>query len=297
MIYFKGMADKQLASTESVGGVSGQELGWSLWWVDHREQIRKIGIALFVALDAILIGIGLWGFTDWLAFGGLNEEQAVRQMTSSAYGQFAALSLEEVQIGAPIVLPGTTGKIDILVPVENRNARYWTELHYRLVVGGTELPLRTAFVLPGQSRYLAELSASTEHGSSVELKVERRLWHRAITAGDLDQQAFAETRLNIQGENAVYKQADPQATSPSSSASFTLVNHTAFNFYDVGVLVLLYRGDAIVGVNRIQADQLQSGDRKPMEIFWYQALPQVTKVVVAPELNIYDPSVYRKPGV
>jgi len=280
----------------SIGGVSEKELRWSQWWVDHRDQVRKAGIGVFVAFDAILMCVGLWGFIDWLALGGVKEEQAIRQMTSSSYGRSEGISLEEVQVGAPIVLPAGTGKIDILVPVENHNQRFWAELQYRLVVGGTELPLRTAFVLPGQAKYLAELAASTENGSSVEVKVEKRIWHRATTVGDLDQQAFADTRLNIQGENAVFKPSDPLATSPSSSAAFTLANHTAFSYYDVGILVLLYRGDAIVGVNEVQVDQLTAGERKPMEIFWYQTLPQVTKVEVVPDINIYDPGVYRKPG-
>lgn len=290
------MPDKQLADYESVGGISGKTLRWSQWWLDHREQVGKIAIGLFVVFDAVLLGIGAWGFTDWLALGGINEEQAIRQMTSNGYGQFPALALEEVQVDAPIVLPASAGKIDILVPVENHNANFWAELQYRLVVGGTELPLRTAFVLPGQAKYLAELSASTDNGSSVDVKVEHRAWHRAVTLGGLDQQTFAATRLDIQGENAVFKPSDPQATSPSSSVAFTLANHTAFSYYDVGVMVLLYRSDAIVGVNEIKVDHLLSGERKPMEIFWYQPLPQVTRADVIPDINIYDPNVYKKPG-
>lgn len=290
------MADKQLGEYESVGGVSGQQLRLSQWWLDHRDQVRKTLIGVFAAFDATLIGIGAWGFTDWLALGGIREERAIRQMTGASYGQFPATVLEEVQIGAPIVLPADTGKVDILTSVENRNANFWAELQYRLVVGGAELPLRAAFVLPGQAKYLVELSASTADGSTAEVRVERRIWHRVVTAGGLDPRSFADTRLNIQGENAVYTPSDPLATSPSSSAAFTLANHTAFSFYDVGVLVLLYRGDAIVSVNRIQVDQLPAGARKPVEIFWYQSLPQVTKVEVVPDINIYDPGVYRKPG-
>lgn len=287
------MADKQLNINETVGGVSGSELRWSQWWLDHRDRIRRIAIALFAVVDAVLIGVGLWGFTDWLALGGVKEEQAIRQMTSASYGQVSAFSLEEVKVEAPIVLPAAVGKVDILVPVENPNPRFWVELQYRLVVGGVERPLRSAFVLPGQAKYLAELSAPTDAGSNAEMKIEKRVWHRAVTLAGLSQQAFAETRLNIQGENAVFKPGDPLATSPSSSAAFTLANHTAFSYYDVGLLVVLYRDSSIVAVNRIQVDSLPAGARKAVEIFWYQQVSQVTKVDVLPDINIYDPSVYR----
>ena len=290
------MADKQLGATESVAGVTEKELRWSEWWVEHREGVRKLAIGLFAAVDAILLLVGIWGFTDWLALGGLREEQAIRQMTAASYGQVQGLSLQEVQIGAPIVLQGATGKVDVLVPVENRNPNFWAELRYHVSVGGVAQPTRTAFVLPGQSKYLAELGASSESGSGVEMSVERRIWHHADTVAGLSQQAFADTRLDIHADNAVYAPPDPLATSPSSSASFTLVNGTAFGYYDVGVLVLLERGDAIVGANRVTVDRLLPEERKPMQIYWYQSLPQVTKVEVVPDINIYDPDAYRAPG-
>ncbi len=290
------MADRQrIGSFNPVEGMTARELGWSQWWLDHRERVRKAGIGFLIGIDVLLLGIGAWGFTDWLAFGGLREEQAIREMTGAGYGRFEGIGLQDVRIGAPIVLPGGSGKIDILVPVENPNPRFWAELDYRLVIGGTALPLRVVSVLPGHSRYLAELGASTENGSSVDLKVEKRVWHHADTPADLDPQAFAETRLNIRSQNAVFTPSDPQATTPSSNAQFALVNDTAFGYYDVGLLVLLYRGDAIVGVNHASVDRLLPGERKPMQVFWYQPLPQVTKIEVLPEINIYDPAVYRAP--
>jgi hypothetical protein len=290
------MALKPLSSTETVAGVSEQELRWSQWWLDHRETVVKAGFGIFILADVILVGIGAWGFADWLAFGGIKEEQAIRQMTAANYAQFPGISLEELSVGAPIALQGSSGKIDILVPVENRNTRFWATVQYRLVVGGKELPIRSAFVLPGQATYLSELGASTENGTGVELKVEKRVWHRALTSGGLDQQDFAATRLNIKATDVVFKPADPAATSPVSSAAFTLENQSAFSYYDVGVRALLYRGDAIVGVNEVQIDGLSAGAKRPMEIFWYQSLPQVTRAEIVPVINIYDPNVYRRPG-
>lgn len=295
MIYFRGMDDKQAGGFETGSGLTEKELRWSQWWVDHREQVRKTGLGLFIACDALFLSYGLWGFADWLFLGGVREEAAIRQMTGPEYAKFGGVGLQEVQVGAPIVLPGGTGKIDVLTPIENANDRFWAELSYRFVIGGVEQPLRLAFVLPKQAKYLTELGAPSDSGAGVELKIERRLWHRADAKG-VDPAVFAETRLNIQAENPVFHPADPLATTPASSASFTLANHTAFGYYDIGLLVLLYRGDAIVGVDRVDVASLAAGERKPMELFWYQLLPQVTKVEVVPDINIYDPNAYKKPG-
>ncbi|HTK59569.1 MAG TPA: hypothetical protein VL283_00015 [Candidatus Baltobacteraceae bacterium] len=278
-----------------VGGVTESQLNWSEWWVNHREQVRKVGIGFFVFVDVILLGVGAWGFTDWLALGGLREENAIRQMTGANYGRFAGVGLTEVEVGAPFVLPGGVGKIDILAPIENSNSRFWAEIEYHFTIGGTDQPSLTTFVLPGQAKYLVHLGAPSD-GGSVELKIDRRVWHRAGTFGAESLDALYETRLDIRGENPVFVPADPLATTPVSSANFTLANHTAFGYYDVDLLVLLYRGDAIVGANKIRVDALQAGEKKPMELFWYQILPQVSRVEVVPDINIYDESVYRSPA-
>lgn len=296
MVYFPGMADKDNGGFDSPGLVSEKELRASEWWVNHRDQVRNVAIGVFALFDLVLLGVGVWGFTDWLAFGGVNEQRALREMTSPAYGRFAGVGLEELQVGAPIVLPGGSGKIDVLVPVENRNPRFWAELDYHLTVGGLDLPPQRSFVLPGQAKYLSALGVSTEAGAGIDVRVDRRVWHHADTPVGLDQQAYAETRLNLVAENAVFKPSDPLATSPSSSAAFTLANHSAFGFYDVDLLVLLYRGDAVVSANRVRVDRVLAGEKKPMEIFWYQLLPQVTRVEVLPDINIYDPDVFRPPG-
>lgn len=288
------MADKQLGGFESVGGVTESELRWSEWWVDHRDQVRRAAIGVFIAFDVLLVGIGAWGFADWLALGGLKEEQAIRQMTGPNYGRFAGVGLQEVQVGAPFILPGAGGKVDILAPVENPNERFWAEIEYRYVIGGVEQPSLETFVLPGQTKYLAHLGAPSD--GAVELKVERRLWHRAGLFGADSLQSVYDTRLDIRAENPVFVPADPLATTPVSRADFTLANRTAFGYYDIDLLVLLYRGDAVVGVNALRADRLAAGERRAMQIFWYQALPQVTRVEVVPDINIYDAGVYRAPG-
>lgn len=280
----------------SIGGVTESELRWSDWWVNHRDQVRKAAIGVFIAVDVALLGFGLWGFADWLALGGLKEEQAIRQMTGPNYARFGGVGLQEVQVGAPFVLPGGVDKVDILAPIENPNTLFWAEVEYHFVIGGVEQSSLRTFVLPGQAKYLVHLGAPAASGSGVELKIDRRLWHRAGTFGADSLQSVYDTRLDVRGENPVFVPADPLATTPVSSAKFTLANHTAFGYYDVDLLVLLYRGDSIVGVGKVSVDRIAAGEKRPMELFWYQLLPQVTKVEVVPDINIYDESVYRAPG-
>lgn len=277
-------------------GPSEKELRWSYWWVMNREKAGKIAIAAFIVFDAVLVLFGAWGFIDWLAVGGIDEERAMRQFASGSYVSLGGTrAVDELRIGAPIVLQGGRGKLDALVTVENSNLLYWAEVEYRFVAGGRELPLRETFVLPGQAKYLAELGIPAEAGGSVELSVVRRAWHRIETFGAEDYASLRDTRLNFEVLNAKFTPADPLATAPVSVSSFVLRNGTAFGYYDVDLLVLLYRGDAVVGVTKASLDRILPGERRPMDIFWYQTLPQVTRVEVLPDINIFDPGVYRAP--
>lgn len=282
---------------ELPGGASEKELRWSYWWVTHRDQVGKAAIGAFIAFDAVLVLFGAWGFVDWLALGGLDEERAMRQFTSGSYASLGGSGdVQEIRIGAPIVLSAGKGKLDALVTVENVNARYWAEIEYRFVAGGVELPERESFVLPGQAKYLAELGIPSDAGGSVELRVTRRAWHPIETFGAEDYQALLDTRLNIEVQNAKFIPADPLATNPVSISTFTIRNGTAFGYYDIGLMVLLYRGDAIVGATRAGVDRLRPGERRNVDLFWYQSLGQVTRVEVIPDINIFDPGVYRAPG-
>lgn len=289
------MSDKDLNSVDLPEGFTGSELKWSLWWIDHKDTVKRIGVTLFIVFDVILISIGAWGIFDWLALGGVNEERAIRQLTSPGYAQLGfGAPAREVRFDAPIVLSLPDSRYDVIIPVQNENADFWVELEYRVVIGGEETPPRRDFVLPGQSKFLTELGVRREGSpGSVELRVEKREWHRIDAHEISNYQAFADARLNIEAVNPVFT---PAVGEEGSKTSFGLRNRSAFSYYDVGLLVLLYRGDTLVGVNKVRFDELRAGAAEDVELFWFQTIPQVTRTEVVPDINILDPDAYQPPG-
>lgn len=289
------MADKDFSNVDLPEGFTGSELKMSTWWVANREKVRAAGIAAFVVFDVILLLVGLWGLFDWLVVGGVREERDIRRLTSPAYVQLGTGSaIREVKFGTPVVLSLPDSRYDVLVPVENENPDYWLELGYRIVIGGEETPLRRTFVLPGQSKFIAELAVESQGSpGSVELKVESREWNKLDAHDVPDFEAYAQNRLS-------FGVSDPTFTSVTGGTTggvsrFTLSNETAFTYLDPELLVLLYRGDSLVGINRITIDRLGAGEERDMEIFWFQPLPQVTRTDVLVNVNILDPDVYEVP--
>jgi len=289
------MADKEPNAVDLPEGMSGRELKWSLWWIDHEDAVKRIGVILFVVVDIVLVSIGAWGMLDWLAFGGVSEERAIRQLTSLEYAQLGiAAPAREIQFGAPIVLSLPDSRYDVVVPVENENANLWAELEYRFIIGGEETPPLHDFVLPGQAKFLVGLGIRREGSpGTVELRVEKREWHRLDGHEIPNYEAYAAVRLNIEAVNPVFLPATGQE---GSKTSFALRNRSAFSYYDTDLLVMLYRGDTLVGVNKIRLAELNAGAGENMELFWYQTIPQVTRTEVIPYINILDPDAYQPPS-
>lgn len=289
MIYWRRMPDKDFNDINLPEGFSGSELRLSTWWIENRGRVRSFAIGAFVVFDIILLLIALWGIFDWLVVGGAREERAIRRMTSPSYLQFAALpTVREVKFGAPLVLSLPDARYDVLIPVENENVGHWLELGYRIVIGGEETPLRKTFVLPGQSKFIAEL-AIPRKGSpgSVALKVETRKWRRVDPHVVKNYADYAESHQRFSVSDPTFTPA-PKGDTTGGVSRFSLSNDTAFTYLDPDILVLLYRGGALVGVNKITLDRLEAGERRDVELFWFQPLPQITRTDVLVDVNILD---------
>lgn len=289
------MSDKDFNSVDLPEGFTGSQLKWSLWWIDHKDTVKRVAVTVFIVFDVLLLSIAAWGIFDWLALGGVNEERAVRQLTSAGYAQLGTGgTAREVRFDAPIVLSLPDNRLDVVVPVQNENANFWVELDYHFVIGGVETREYKDFILPGQAKFLTGLGIRHEGNiGAVELRVDRRVWHRIDAHEVPDYESFRDARLSIEAVNPTFT---PATGEEGSKTSFALRNRSAFSYYDADLLILLYRGDAIVGVNKIRLDELVAGAAEDVEVFWFQTIPQVTRTEVIPSINILDPGVYQPPG-
>jgi len=280
-------------------GFSEKELRWSSWFVAHREQLRKIGLGVFITVDVILLLVGIWGIADWLLVSGVGEARNVQLLASSAYGQAPqGGGAQEIAIDTPLVFSGSSGHYDFVTTVTNPNPWYWVELEYQLSVGDTTTPLRTGFVLPGQQKKISELGFAHDGSlGNVQMKVIKRAFHRIDRHAIPDVNAWMQSHLTMPATDAKFIPPVAGATVPVSETSFTITNQTAFSYYDVPIDVFVYRGDTLVGANRQSFSTFGAGESKPVDLFWYQNLPSVTRVEAVPDLNVFDPNVYKAPGV
>jgi hypothetical protein len=59
-------------------------------------------------------------------------------------------------------------------------------------------------------------------------------------------------------------------------------------------MIAFYRDDQIVGVNHYIANNLMSGENRPVRLSWLTNLSAVNRVEIKPDLNILDENIYLK---
>ena len=300
MIYYGGMADNAgFGNVELPEGFSEKELRMSSWWVEHRERIRTMALVVFGIIDAIFIIRGLWGITDWLLISGAKESRNVRLIASSAYAQAPQISpVQEIKTDSPLVFTGTSNHYDIVNAVTNPNDWYLVTFQYQFDLGnGNFTPLHNGFIMPGETKRIVELGVKSDASlGSVQMKILKRSFQHIDRHSISDVSAFEAAHLNMPALDSKFIAATPGATLPTSETTFTLVNQTAFSYYDVPFNVFVYRGDALIGASRVVFNTFKAGDKKPVDLFWYQTLNNVTRIEAVPDLNIFDPNVYKTPG-
>ena len=170
-------------------------------------------------------------------------------------------------------------------------------MEYDFSAGGSDTTMRRSFILPGETKTLVEVGATIPGGvADARLKIVSRSFYRIDRHAIPDYDAWSKSRLSIVALNPVFTPSDPSASVPASVTSFTLVNQTAYSYYDVDLVVSVYRGDSLQDVNTLRLDSLKAGESRPVQLYWYQNLQGITRIEVQPSINIFDPGVYQPPG-
>lgn len=290
------MVDFQPSSQEQL---TEQELKAGYWWVTHRARVKRAAVIFLIVLDAALVGYGAYGWLDWAFLSGARERANIAASVQSFtdYEFFRqANAPKDLVIESPVVLPSGNGAYDLLARVRNPNAGWWAEIAFRFPGAGEAL--RNAFVLPGENAYLHRLGlvSDTRPATARPELVEVR-WRRVDPhVARPDYATWSAERLQLSAEQVTFAPPAPGTPVPSSAASFTLVNGSAFGYREVGVTVVLLSGTKIIAANAVTLDRIRAGERRSVEVRWFSDISGVSRVEVRPRVNIFDAQSYLAPG-
>lgn len=276
------------------------ELKVGYWWVTHRIQVKKAGTIVLGVFGTLLCLYGAYGFIDWFFITGPRERAEIALLTRNLtdYKAFReAHKPQDVEIDSAESLSAGSDSQDVFARVENPNTEWWVEFDYRFTVPGAELPIRHGFLLPGEAGYLRDLGVKAARTGSPELAVTNVAWHR-VDAHRIQPNypSWAATRLQFDVKDVAFTPPAPQDPLAISRATFTVVNNSAFSYWNVTFFVALKAGSAIVGVNSVAISELRAGESRQVDASWFNDLPHVDTVEVTPEVNVLDTRVYIPTG-
>ncbi len=270
----------------------------SSWWVAHREHVKRLGYGVFLVCDVTLLCIALWAFADGFLMSYKAERLAVAEMVAYGQSDLNAYTLANVakplQIGDALVLASEGGVVDVYAPLTNPNADWWAEFSYAFRADANETEARKGFILPGQTEKPLIVFATRDLGNArvVELVLSSLVWHRVDRHATGDYAKWEADHLAFDISKPLFETTIPISGKTIGRVTFTVKNKTAYNYYHPVFVVLLKRGNAIVGVNSTTLDSLGEESRE-VALNWFGPLPAAGSVEVLPSINIFDISAYK----
>lgn len=277
-------------------GMTDQELKLASFWMRNQSLLKRIGYGALASVGGVLWLFVLWSLLDAYAISYPRESRIPMRILRNQ------LSMDGLMASAPkpitpsqtTVLESTDGRLDFLVELMNPNTTWWAEYDYQFDVAGTRTPLRKGYILPSGRRYVTELGyESKDRSKTARLIVENIQWHRvdpSFVRGTY--QDYAASRIQFRMEDPKYTRDLTIGKQTVGQSTFTLINDSAYGYWNPSITVVLFRGTTPVGVTTIQRTDIGAGESVPITINWFENLAGVSKTDIRVDVNIMDPKAF-----
>lgn len=287
---------------KDLGGVTVKKLERGLWYVEHRELIRKVFIWFLVAVSAGSWSYTIYGFAYYIAIGMKEDDIMINEMlkTSGANHDYVLKnSAADLAIKQVKVFKSDGKKSDFFAETINPNENFSVEFDYYFIAGAKETARMRGFILPGEAKYLLSLSQEIEGQPTIaELRIENISWSRINKHKFPNWKFYRDERLNIAISNIKFTPSGEGGLPEKiglNTLEFKAVNRGAYSYLNADFLILLYGGQAVVAVNSYPFDRFMSEEERGIRMNFTGRIGNVNKVEVIPNINILDESNYLKP--
>lgn len=282
-------------------GITTKELEVGLWYVEHKQLLRKILYGFFIMVGAISWIYSVYGFAYYIVRGldedRLNAKQLV-ETESLGHSYILQISAKQLAVTPVGILKSADKKYDFYVQLRNDNQKWWARFDYYFVADGQALPKSSGFILPAEAKYLMVLAKDfVSKPADAQLVLENIQWHRINRHQFPDWSAYFKSRLDIESTDIKFTPPNSSQLSEKlniNQLSYNAINQTAFNYWDVGFAILLYNGDELVNINYYILSDFMSGEKRPVYMSWPGNFGRIDKIEIIPELDIMKNNIYIK---
>jgi hypothetical protein len=280
-------------------GLTVRKMKIGLWITANRNNFKMIFVFLLAVLIVFSWGLYLSVFGRLVFFDMKRDREMMAGFMSgdrTAYDYVINNEARPLEAKSPEALETAPGKYDFLAQISNSNQNYYADFKYSFRYNGIESRTENGFILPGEEKYVFLLGEKADQfGGRLELIIKQLEWHRIDSRKFGDWGLFAREHLDISTDDVEYVPAQSSSLSENISINtlyFNTTNNTAYNYWEVSYLALLFDNNRVVGVNRYILNRLLSGQTRDVGITWPQDIGRVSRTVIIPEIDITKNSVY-----
>lgn len=269
----------------------------SLWWIEHRQQLKKAALGVWIAIDAFMLVSALWMFADAFLISYTSEQRAVAEMAVLGQTELRsyarATSAQDLSFDKPSAFDIGGSRYDLFTTLTNPNADWYAEYEYFFTVGEVAMEPVAGFILPGGKKPIASLAYDSEtRPQDVTFTLQNVQWHRVDPHEIADYAIWSAERLNLIVQDVNFSTDLVIDDKTIGRVTFSVKNQTAYSYWEPVFYILFKRGDGVVGVTRTTLPQFEAGQTREVVVNWLDLLPAATKVEVYTDLNIFDVETY-----
>lgn len=268
------MAEEQLQN------FTDKELQFSYWYITHKLLLAKI-LVIFLSF----ICLSVWFYVGLnMYFFGVNYNVENYQIRRLLFEDNMSLSIlassvpRSFQVSDPIYFSGADNRNDYYVEISNSNGEWLITFDYEFDGVSGSPYVRNGFVLPTQKKFLMDLGVE---GNVSGIKITDIKWERVA---NFEREYNERFRFTVSNEEFI---AGSISGDPNRLI-FNITNHSAYNYWQIGVQTFLQSGGNIVSINYIILEQFKSGETRAVELNFEGRLPRISGINVVPDINVFD---------
>ncbi len=268
---------------------------FSLWFLKNRAKFF-IGVVLFlIVLSAGLYLFSFYNLYDYIS-GSKNEEGLLQELTNTNVSLTAGRTAIDLETGNSQSF-SHNGRYDFIAKIKNPNSNFFAQVNYCFLSGEIELACGNSLIFPGETKYLMTLAISLDsRPGNLDLVLKNINWERVDGKKYPNWTEYFSDHSNfvITDTKFIAEKADTLTSGYIDEVSFSITNNSAYNYWEVPLSILLFRGDNLVGVNKYTISEFMSLDQKDVNLSWINSVKSVDRVEIIPDVNILDEDNYIK---
>ncbi|MBU0722161.1 hypothetical protein KKA93_01735 [Patescibacteria group bacterium] len=293
--------ERKMEHYVSPEGITTKQLEIGLWYIEHKRQLRIVLIGFLILISAISWVYTIYGFGYYIARGMSEDDILTKQMAQvngANHDYVVQVGAKDLIIGSVEAIRLYDKKYDLYAKLKNDNPKWWAEFDYYFTAAGRQTQVTKGYILPEEIKYPAALAEEFAYSpEDCLLVIENISWHRINQHKIADWDVYRTSHLNLASEDIKFIPANVSLLSEKlglNQLSFNAINRTAYNYWNVGFVILLYSSDQITAINHYVLNDFMSGQKRFVEISWPGDLGRVDSVEIIPEINIMKDNIYIK---